>query len=109
MLSVAGACSKVIKIVSGTYTGNGNASRKISVGFTPKAVLVMPQGYDIVNSKGDYSNGGLATTNCPSRSYYNNGDYDSVKIVSGGFNVYCDYEVGVYSNDEYIFNYVAWA
>ena len=49
-------------IVIGSYTGDGTASRKIEVGFTPKAVLVMPRYGEryVRNSTGNYTWGGLA-------------------------------------------------
>ena len=31
------------KITSGTYTGNGSSTRKITLGFTPKAVMITSQ------------------------------------------------------------------
>ena len=49
-------------IVIGSYTGDGMASRKIDIGFTPKAVLVMPRYGEryVRNSTGNYTWGGLA-------------------------------------------------
>ena len=70
------------KIVTGTYTGNGEASRTISLGFTPKAVLVMNQaGYMTTFSSGYYMvNGGLALQNYPVTA-------NAVVIVTNGFKV----------------------
>ena len=46
---ISGLCS----LHFGTYTGNGAESREIDLGFAPKAVLVLYQGYQ------SYSNGGM--------------------------------------------------
>ncbi len=72
------------KIKVGTYTGDGEESRIISVGFTPKAVyLAMRNGQP--TSSGRLIAGGLAVTG---------GDvaWDddlAIQIVSGGFRVIC--------------------
>lgn len=67
------------KIVTGTYTGNDAASRTISLGFTPRAVMVVHKsgtmGYQ---PSQPYAMGGLAVTN---------GNSDMVAIVSNGFTV----------------------
>ena len=51
-------------IVTGTYTGDGATTRVISLGFTPKAVLVMPRDSELVrdSSSHTYYYGGLAVT-----------------------------------------------
>lgn len=49
-------------IAVGSYTGNGAAKRKIKLGFTPKAVLVVPYDTNFI-SMGRYL-GGLAVTGC---------------------------------------------
>ena len=61
-----------ISIVSGAYTGNGEETRKITLSFTPMAVIIANSGVsDLV--------GGIAVSGRNSVG---------VHIVSGGFNVF---------------------
>ena len=73
------------QIAVGHYTGNNAATRFISVGFTPKAVLVIAvKGYTYQSSSyGSATCGGLAVTGHDS----GNATPPAVQIVSGGFNV----------------------
>ena len=74
--AVAGKCSVIV----GTYTGDGAAERTISLGVTPKAVLVFSQfGYTYVNAAW----GGLAVTGSPVAN-----GLSVVEITTGGFLVY---------------------
>ncbi len=51
------------QVYIGTYTGNGEASQFINLGFTPKAVLVLNGGYSTYNqSSQKHWYGGLAIT-----------------------------------------------
>ena len=69
----------------GSYTGNGAASRTISLGFTPKAVLVMEaDGFTCLHYNGKYSSGGLATPSQPEEKEYG----PIVEVVDNGFKVY---------------------
>ena len=90
-----------VKITAGSYTGNGSASRTVSVGFTPKAVLVMnSQGNAGLWTGSGYSTfGGLAVTGKPV-IWTEKAGYVCVEIVSGGFRVYQkEYSTNViYSN-----------
>jgi len=74
----------------GTYTGNGAASQFISLGVTPKWVLVLEDGYatGIWNVSGLMAiAGGLAISGKPaSAPSYGT----SVSIASNGFQVYYD-------------------
>jgi hypothetical protein len=83
--------------VIGAYTGNGQASQFINLGFTPSAVL-------ITNAIGEtrasgYSYGGLALKDYP--VYYAGnatlGD-EVVKIVDNGFNVYFNEDKKIRAN-----------
>lgn len=65
-------------IVAGTYTGNGK-SLTITLGFQPRAVLVML--HDGVCGASSYTRGGLALTGHP---VVNEGT-DCVKITDTGF------------------------
>lgn len=73
-------------IVVGTYTGNGAASQYISLGFAPKAVLVLYGGAAINEyiASGRHLYGGLALPNSPAQ--FSN---RTVLSISGnGFYVY---------------------
>ena len=79
--SLSSIISTKARILVGTFTGNGAASRTIRIGATPRAVLVTnyigvaysPLGY----------HGGLALDTSPSTV----GGQTIVSIVSGGFTV----------------------
>lgn len=75
-------------IVTGTYTGDGERTRTIELGFTPRAVLVMAQDgattYVIDNDWRYY--GGLALPGVPVLS--EDPEYPVLAIVEGGFRVY---------------------
>lgn len=78
------------KIVTGTYTGNGVASRTISLGFTPKAVLIVPRNAiqatcSVGTSTMVYGAPFLATPNNPSYGYET--QRIALSITDGGFNV----------------------
>ena len=73
------------RIMTGTYTGDGAATRTISLGFTPKCVYVcLPQG--TISSGSDRFFGGFAVTGSPAITGYI-GDPNPVAVVSGGFQV----------------------
>lgn len=83
--TVSTLSGKVTRLTFGSYTGNGAASRTISLGFTPKAVLVFTNFGSSFDGL-EYSNshyGGLAST---SRPVYSRWDSKLVmQIVAGGF------------------------
>ena len=75
-------------IVFGTYTGDGVDGRIISLGFTPKAVLLFaPWGGTHSFDPQDYYlyAGGLALPGCPIRIKREDWDVTFLSIVSGGF------------------------
>ena len=74
------------RIICGYYIGDGAASRTISLGQTPKAVLVMTQGGEIYNANAMTLYGGLAVTGSP--SFHGIYSLDTVTIVANGFQVY---------------------
>ena len=80
--------SGMVRLKAGSYTGDGAATRTISVGFTPKAVFViLVSGYTYAFGDGNFLSaayGGLAVTDCPAGGA---SDYPVVKIVPGGFQV----------------------
>lgn len=68
-------------IVTGTYTGNGAKTRTISLGFQPKAVLVIPVDGRITATYCYY--GGLALPGAPAKV----NTYELVAITNTGFQV----------------------
>ena len=89
----------VPKIAVGSYTGSGDSSRTISVGFTPKAVYVCTaSGLSYTTNAEGYVYGGLAVTGGPVQHK----GYAAVEITTGGFTVYQrdlgDYS-GIYCNN----------
>ena len=81
--------ANLTKLTFGTYTGNGAQTRTISLGFTPKAVLVLSAFGGVYSQEhaGDHW-GGLALTNNPVQ-VCNGGNEIVVKIVTNGFQVSC--------------------
>ena len=83
------ALATMPRIVTGTYTGDGAASRNIYLGFQPSAVLVMRSGIDLGSSGGGSSSqkyGGLALRD------HKAGDSTGypVEITETGFRVFED-------------------
>ena len=95
------------RVVTGTYTGDGNSSQLIHLGFQPQAVLVIDQSGEICNGYNSY--GGLALLETPMRL---NSSLVSVTVEPTGFRVYYIYNSGtpwtVYTNkSNNIFHYLA--
>ena len=97
------------RLVTGTYTGNGEESRLISLGFQPKALLVMTdEGYSARPYTDDYY-GGLALPGKPVclKTVYGT-DY-ILTVESQGFRVYYNKSKYVFSNQkEFNYHYLAW-
>ena len=74
------------KFVAGVYIGDGTAVKKVELGFTPAAVLCVPEKSPMVN--GSQVNGGLALEGAPVRGREN---LPVVEIVEGGFCLYYEY------------------
>ena len=72
------------RIYIGTYTGNGAADRYISLGFTPKALLVVRDGCGF----GDSHTAALAVEGIQAAITNGAGTFPALKIESGGFRVY---------------------
>ena len=68
-------------VVAGAYTGDGTKDRFMDLGFTPRAVLILPQDGKIYNNY--YYFGGLAVPDSPVQ--YNS--HINFSIVEGGFEV----------------------
>ena len=98
------------RLVTGTYTGNGAANRTVSLGFTPKALLVFTsEGYP-ANPYIDYYLGGMAFPNLPVEVFNRVGDLVQVlELVEGGFRVFYDYDLGLRTNQKDTrYYYMAW-
>ena len=77
------------EILVGTYTGDGQESRVISLGFTPKAVfLCMENGQTAYTfSSLTYLCGGVFFPGAPLKESDYYGDHIGAEIVEGGFQV----------------------
>lgn len=97
------------RLVTGSYTGNGEESRLISLGFQPKALLVMTkEGYPARPYTSDYY-GGLALPGKPVCLQTSYGTNHILTIESTGFRVYYDDSRHTLSNQkETIYYYLAW-
>ena len=79
------------QLVTGTYTGDGTASRIISLGFRPKAVLLFPEDgitcffYCDLNHYDCY--GGLILDGHPLRLHNNRCNIVCAEITDSGFSV----------------------
>lgn len=107
---------KMTKFITGKYTGNGDQSRTISLGFRPLAVFVFYQnGGTYIKNLNDtnFSMGGLAVQGSP--AYDPDVSSNIVSITPTGFTVYYlqirneEKKVrAVATNfDGYIYNYIA--
>ena len=101
--------AKKAELVTGSYSGNGGESRLISLGFTPKLVLV-------VSTQGQFNDnyrayGGLATPGAPVQYVAGNGTLPILSIETGGFRVHQkDLGNTFYARTnttDYVYNYVA--
>ena len=91
-------------LVFGNYAGNRATTRVISLGFTPKAVLIICQSYGMVyNNSKIY--GGLFGPNYPLKTPY--ADFNAAEVVTGGFQVTYSSNPGASTNDSYSYNYIA--
>ena len=101
--------SGMVKLAVGHYTGDGAATRTISVGFTPKAVLVINANGQTHSSNAfnSYVYGGLAVDGGPMTSA---NEQSPLQIVSGGFQVSCQLKNDTWNATNYTgypFNYIA--
>ena len=99
-------------ITAGAYTGSGDMSgethTKISLGFTPKWVLIFPESFstDVYNNTGYEVLGGMAliTTGYGQSAWYSNyRGGETAWITEGGF------EVSLFLNSKAAHKYVAGA
>ena len=102
-----------MQVVTGTYVGDGNTTRIIDLGFTPKAVLIQKQKPSTYNgvALGPHE-GGLALANSP--VYGATTDYICVGVTENGFKVgvYVNKNTNIYYNRSNIenarYNYIVW-
>ena len=88
--------------VTGTYTGDGNSSRTIWLGFTPKAVFLITAHGLTITSFGEVY-GGLANQEQPAYSSTGN----TIVITVNGFIVYRDEEYSRTNYNGNVYNYIA--
>ena len=96
-------------LVTGTYTGDGTDSRLISLGFQPKALLVMrEEGYSARPYTDDHY-GGLALPGKPVCLQTSYGTNYILTIESKGFRVYYNRDRYILSNQKDTnYYYLAW-
>ncbi len=75
------------ELAAGTYEGDGAKSRVISLGFTPRAVLVMQYDGATYEARNIKVCGGLALEGFPVKQGMAGGWVIAVEIVEGGFRV----------------------
>ena len=97
------------QMVTGTYTGDGSESRFISLGFTPKVILVfLASGYP-ANPYVNFYFGGLAFLDYPVRLNHDASGTTVLQIEEGGFRVYYNWDDGIRTNQNKAkFYYLAW-
>ena len=88
------------KIVAGTYTGNGNESMTINLGFTPRAVIITYGGAFDASSYGTYGiiRSGMAVTGY---DYVSRTNHKIITLTTGGFCVYENMQNNPYNNNVY--------
>lgn len=74
--------------VFGSFVGDNSPQRKIELGFTPQAVLLLGQYPTVVRNESVY--GGLALPGKPAL-VNRDGGVDALTITDGGFLVYYEY------------------
>ena len=93
--AIAALAATVPKIAVGTYTGNGAATQTISLGLTPKAVLMCTLEVRMYQSlSSGFVYGGLALTGAPAVKHHLKSvndpyqDYTAIELVDSGFKAY---------------------
>ena len=87
------------ELVTGSYTGDGEASRTIDLGFSPKAVLLASGSGPINYTSSRY--GGLALEGAEVNTDWESTSGEPVlRVVTGGFQVFYDYDEEVFSNSD---------
>lgn len=87
MSKVEDGLGTIPRIITGSYTGNGEASQEINLGFRPRAVIVAPRGGINGNRVGD----------CGVQIAYGSQSAYMVTITDNGFTVSGDATLGMNS------------
>lgn len=93
---------KKVEMAIGSYVGNEAATRIISLGFTPRAVLVEK----LTGMRLSICEGGLAVTNGP-LMHNPNVAIPAIQIVTGGFQVAFKLYTSETNNNNVIYRYMA--
>lgn len=95
-------------LIFGSYQGDDTAKRFISLGQTPKAVLVVTN-WGMFNLGTNGGSGGLAISGSPSYSSRTIGsEYRTIEIADGGFYVAYQYDMSVHTNNsDTLYHYIA--
>lgn len=115
------ALATMPRIVTGTYVGDGTASRFIDLGFTPRALYVCAESgaaFDQYTSNDDYLRyirGGLALPGHPLRDRtFSDSETIALSIVNGGFQTVCtsrvvgNPKIMLYTNEKNVtYHYIA--
>lgn len=108
-VNIADALSK-LRVATGSFTGDGTQGRVVSVGFTPRAVIVSPAWID-ASHVGDVYGGTAVTgvnviTNSSDAAASRdslletwNNDYSALAVVTGGFKVNVQETAGIRTNE----------
>lgn len=114
-LDEAKAILGIPTIISGTYTGDGNESQFIDLGFTPSAVVITRKDGATYTTYANEATlwGGIATKDSPCAWWHatEQKDYPTITIENGGFRVYKSTPYGtvhIQTNDNYHYNYIAY-
>ena len=96
------------QIVTGSYLGDGNSSQKITLPFTPKAVLVVNWKGAMYDSNGSGSGGttwgGLAVRGS---AIYTDSGYYALECLTGGFYAYRSSGGASVNENGRLYNYIA--
>ena len=100
--------AKKCEVVFGTYTGDGQESQYISLGFAPTAVFSLETNGNVcLNYNGVKSAGGLALPDCPVQSISSQNSFDVVKIEGNGFRVYYTQDRALSNQQDKTYVYLA--
>ena len=102
LAAVEALANQKCEIAVGSYTGDRAASRKISLPFTPTAVLV-----ERCYGTRDFSSGVYGGLTLAGKTVYSGQGYTALELCTGGFTVYQDGNKGVYLNDTGVIYYYA--
>lgn len=89
--TLATATANKCSVYCGSYDGNGNASQEITLGFRPKAVLLLKQDDNLVylgNNSGNYCYGGLFFDGGPLIFDFSDLNITCAEVTDNGFKVY---------------------